>query len=103
MSCGFGAIISLPCSILGWVFGRKGERAIANGETTQGEGPAKAGKILGIVGTILAVLGIVTVVVLILVGVFAESSTDDNDTSEPYFDTIRLAGALAGALGRLVG
>ena len=101
MSCGFGAIISLPCSILGWVFGRKGERAIANGETTEGDGPARAGKILGIVGTVLAALGIITIVVLIIVGAFADSSTDD-DTNE-YFDTIRLGGALAGAIGRLLG
>jgi hypothetical protein len=50
--------ISLPCSILAWIFGPLGKRDVDEGKTTRGDGAAKAGFWMGLVGTIVGVLAL---------------------------------------------
>ena len=52
---GFGLIfvLNLPCSIAAWVLGRRALARIARGETPTQKGTARAGLVLGIVGTIV--------------------------------------------------
>jgi hypothetical protein len=58
---GFGLvfIFNLPCSILAWVYGVRGRRAVDRGYTHERRGMAQAGLVLGIVGTVLGVLAII--------------------------------------------
>ena len=62
MFAGILFVVSIPCSILAWVFGVKGKRAAGddpNDLTQPGQaGLAQAGLICGIVGLVLAVLAI---------------------------------------------
>jgi hypothetical protein len=57
-STGLLVPISLPCAILAWMYGSKGLRRVRSGETDQGEGQAKAGRICGIVGIGLSALAL---------------------------------------------
>ena len=57
--------VNLPCSVLAWIFGVQGKRMVDRGETTRGDGMAKAGIWTGVAGTILGVLAIVIWVVAI--------------------------------------
>jgi hypothetical protein len=61
-------VLSLPCSVAAWVTGVQARRRIASGITNVGEGMAKAGRILGIVGAVAAVIVIVVWVVLLATG-----------------------------------
>jgi hypothetical protein len=58
---GFGLvyIFNLPLSNVAWVFGVRGKRRVARGETHEHEGMANTGMVLGIVGTVLGVLAVV--------------------------------------------
>jgi hypothetical protein len=58
---GFGLFffVNLPCSVLAWVYGIQGRRRIEAGVTTRGEGAARAGVVMGVVGVILGLLAIV--------------------------------------------
>ena len=55
---GFFFVFNLPCSVLAWVYGIQARRRIEAGETARGEGAARAGVILGVVGVILGLLGL---------------------------------------------
>ena len=57
-SLGLLFFLNFPCSILAWRFGVQGRRRVLAGETALGEGPAKAGVILGIMGVVLGILGL---------------------------------------------
>ena len=51
-SLGLLFFLNFPCSILAWRFGVEGRRRVLAGETAAGEGPAKAGVALGIMGVV---------------------------------------------------
>jgi hypothetical protein len=76
-------IASLPCSILGIVFGRKGKRNVRAGETRKHEGLAQAGFIVGIVGT---VLGVIAAAGWILLFALDDEFVDDLDDPNRDFD-----------------
>jgi hypothetical protein len=57
-STGLLAPLTLPCSILGWVYGSKALGRVRAGETDQGEGAARAGRICGILGVVLGILAL---------------------------------------------
>ena len=76
VTVGVTFLLTLPCSVLAWVFGAQGRRRVRSGETTRNEGLATAGLITGIIGT---VLGIVAAVVWVMVVVNAI-----NDPTAPW-------------------
>ena len=54
LCCCGGGMIGLACSIIAWVLGHQELRAIEAGESSpMGQGQARAGMIMGIVGTVL--------------------------------------------------
>jgi hypothetical protein len=57
-STGLLAPVTLACSIVAWVQGSRGLGRVQRGETNQGEGAARAGRICGIVGVALGALGL---------------------------------------------
>lgn len=74
--CGLGLVVS-PVA---WFLGRSSLRTIrSSGGRFGGEGQAKAGYIMGVVGTVLLVLGIVALVAFI---VFAINAGDTSSTYE---------------------
>lgn len=64
LSLGLLAILSLPMCIAAWIMGRKAV-ARTSGEAADGAGLARAGLILGRVGTALSVLALIAWTVLI--------------------------------------
>jgi hypothetical protein len=58
ISAGLFAPGALPCAILGVLFGRKGRRAVDEGQTRKSRGLAQAGFVIGIVGIVLSVLAL---------------------------------------------
>jgi hypothetical protein len=99
---GFLFIAALPCSVLAIIFGRKGKRKVQAGETRKHLGLARAGFIMGIVGTVLGVLA--------AAGWIAWLATLDDD----FFDELdqdddfdgfqaRVAAAAIAAALRLIG
>jgi hypothetical protein len=58
ISAGLFAPGALPCAILGVVFGRKGRKAVDEGQTRKSRGLAQAGFVIGIVGIVLSVLAL---------------------------------------------
>ena len=68
---GILSVVLCPlCGPVAWVLGRKAEQEVdASGGQIGGRGLGTAGKILGIVGTLFIVL----LIVLVLVGMVAES------------------------------
>jgi hypothetical protein len=58
---GFGLlfVFNLPASIMAWVLGVRGRRAVDSGRTHEHRGQAQAGLVLGVVGVVLGVLAIV--------------------------------------------
>ena len=64
MAIGLLAPLSLPCSILAWVFGVKGRRLADRGLAGQ-RGLAQAGFVMGVVGTVLGVLALIAWAVVI--------------------------------------
>ncbi len=74
--CGLGLVVS-PVA---WFLGRSSLRTIrSSGGRFGGEGQAKAGYIMGVVGTVLLVLGIVALVAFI---VFAINAGETSSTYE---------------------
>jgi hypothetical protein len=57
MTCCCGGWIGLICSIVAWVLGHQELKAIDTGESSwEGYGQARAGMIMGIIGTIINAL-----------------------------------------------
>src|SRR3954451_8383313 len=71
-SSGLLAPLTLPCSILAWVYGSKATRSVRMGETTEGEGLAKAGRICGIVGVVLSTLALLAWIAIIVAATTTE-------------------------------
>jgi hypothetical protein len=69
LSTGLLVPISLPCSILAWVYGSGGLRRVRTGETDHGESQAKAGRICGMVGVGLSALALLFWAAIIVVAV----------------------------------
>ncbi|MDQ6749957.1 MAG: DUF4190 domain-containing protein [Actinomycetota bacterium] len=59
LSFGLLVPLSLPCSILAWVFGLRGKDRSARGETHEGRSQAQAGLVLGRVGVALGALALI--------------------------------------------
>jgi hypothetical protein len=89
--------VSLPCSILAWVFGANTKRRIERGETLEGRTQADSAYVLGIIGVVLGVLGLVAWIVLIALGNIIESNGSSNSHA------LSTAAAATGALAALLG
>ena len=59
LSFGLLVPLSLPCSILAWVFGLRGKDRSALRETLEGRSQAQAGLVLGMVGVALGALALI--------------------------------------------
>ena len=61
VASGFGLVfvLNLPCSVLAWVFGVRGMRRADRGEGVHQRGMARAGMVLGVVGTVVGVMAVV--------------------------------------------
>lgn len=72
---GFGLlfILNLPLSITAWVLGPRGVEKVDEGKTREHRSLARAGHVMGIVGTIL---GIVAIVIWVLVLVLSADARD---------------------------
>ena len=71
------APLSLPVSIAAWVTGAQSRKRIAAGLTDQGEGSARGGVILGIIGVVLGLIVVIAWIVLVAVGVDLEELRRD--------------------------
>ncbi len=69
--------LSLPVSIAAWVTGVQSRKRIAAGLTDQGEGSARGGVILGIIGVVLGLILVIAWIVLVAVGVDLEELRRD--------------------------
>jgi len=66
---GLAFFLSLPCAVMGWIFGVKARGRVERGETIQHAGIAQAGIVTGIIGVVLGVLALAFwVLVLIAAG-----------------------------------
>jgi threonine/homoserine/homoserine lactone efflux protein len=73
-SFGMFVFLSLPASILAWVFGVKGRNRVDRGETPKHRGLAQAGIVTGIVGVVGAVLAVALWIALIATGIALEET-----------------------------
>jgi hypothetical protein len=73
-STGLLAPVTLVCSIIAWVQGSKGLGRVRRGETNQGEGAARAGRICGIVGVVLGALGLLFWLAVLVAAVAGKGS-----------------------------
>ena len=71
------APLSLPVSIAAWITGVQSRKRIAAGLTDQGEGSARGGVILGIIGVVLGLLVVTAWIVLVALGVDLEELRRD--------------------------
>jgi hypothetical protein len=71
------APLSLPVSIAAWITGAQSRKRIAAGITDQGEGSARGGVILGIIGVVLGLLVVTAWIVLVALGVDLEELRRD--------------------------
>jgi hypothetical protein len=71
LGAGVFFFVSLPCSILAWVFGANTKRRLERGEMLEGRTQAESAYVLGIIGVVLGVLGVVAWIVLIALGAAA--------------------------------
>jgi hypothetical protein len=71
------APLSLPVSIAAWVTGVQSRKRVAAGLTDQGEGSARGGVILGIIGVALGLLVVAAWIVLVALGVDLEEVRRD--------------------------
>jgi hypothetical protein len=76
-TAGAGFLFSLPASIAAWIAGAQGRKRVAKGQTTEGDGLAHAGVVLGIIGVVLGVIGMVVWIVLIASGLDVEELRRD--------------------------
>jgi hypothetical protein len=95
LGAGFFFFISLPCSILAWVFGAKAKRRIERGEALEGRSQAESAYVLGIIGVILGALGMLVWIVLIVLGA-AVSSGDSQGALTAAAGAFRALAALLG-------
>jgi hypothetical protein len=86
-SGGISSVVSIPCSIVAIVVGRRGMKAVDSGETTRHRRYAKAGFVTGIVTVCLASFMAVS---LILAAVFP----DEFDTGDGEFTALPLVAAV---------
>jgi hypothetical protein len=73
-STGLLAPLTLACSIIAWVQGSRGLARVGRGETNQGEGAARAGRICGIVGVALSALGLLFWLAVLVVAIAGKGS-----------------------------
>lgn len=59
ITLGIGTLISLPLSIAAWMCASKARGRIRRGETSEGVGNARAGRILGMVGVSLGLVALI--------------------------------------------
>jgi hypothetical protein len=71
------APLSLPVSIAAWVTGAQSRKRVAAGITDQGEGSARGGVILGIIGVVLGLLVVAAWIVLVALGIDLEEVRRD--------------------------
>ena len=95
LSVGILFVVSLPCSVLGWIFGVKGRRR-ADRDGLGQRGLAQAGLIMGVIGTVLGVLALVGWILVFALGDF---NFKDLETS-PGDPIVLVAGLLATLVGR---
>jgi hypothetical protein len=83
LSGGISFLVSIPCSIVGIVVGRRGMNAVDTGESTKHRRYAKAGFVMGIVTCSLASFMAVS---FILAAIFPEEfeSSDSEFTALPF-------------------
>jgi hypothetical protein len=107
---GFGLIffLNLPCSIAAWALGPQGVRKVDEGKASGHRELAKAGRVMGIVGTVIGVVAIVAWALLIAFSPHVRHDVDDmlngnhGDSGSPDNDSltvntivvIRLIGAV---------
>ena len=67
---GFGLIfvLNLPCSVAAWIYGRRAMQRIDRGETPAARGTARAGLVLGVVGTLLGGAALVAWILVYALG-----------------------------------
>jgi len=73
-STGLLAPVTLACSIVAWVQGSRALGRVQRGETNQGEGAARAGRICGIVGVALGVLGLLLWLAVLVAAIAGKGS-----------------------------
>jgi hypothetical protein len=71
------APLSIPVSIAAWITGAQSRKRVAAGITDQGEGSARGGVILGIIGVVLGLLVVAAWIVLVALGVDLEELRRD--------------------------
>jgi hypothetical protein len=86
-SGGISFLVSIPCSIVGIIAGRRGMRAVDSGETTKHRRYAKAGFVMGIVTVSLASFMAVS---FILAAIFP----DEFDSGDSEFTALPLVTAV---------
>ena len=87
LSGGLAFLASIPCSIVGMVFGARGKRAVDEGRATQHRRYAQAGFVSGLVSLILAAFTAVSVILAALFpGEFEES--DSELTALPFVGAV---------------
>jgi hypothetical protein len=81
----FGILGVALCQLFGpvaWVTGNKVVKEIdANPQAYDGRGEANAGRILGIIGTVILVLGFVAILGLLVLGLLADATFDDYEST----------------------
>jgi hypothetical protein len=77
MTLGLGFIITLPCSIAGWICAAQARNRINLGETTTGRGQAQAAYVLGIIGVVVGVMAAVGWIAAIASGLDLEELQRD--------------------------
>jgi hypothetical protein len=90
-------VLSLPVSVGAWITAVQARRRIDAGVTTAGEGMARAGKVLGIIGVVAAAVVIITLIVLVATGFDFEEFQRD---LERDLEQRRNANAVSALLGR---
>jgi hypothetical protein len=90
-------VLSLPVSVGAWITAVQARRRIDAGVTTAGEGMARAGKVLGIIGVVAAAVVIIALIVLIATGFDFEEFQRD---LERDLEQRRNANAVSAVLGR---
>ena len=87
LSGGIAFLVSIPCSIVGMVLGRRGMNAVDEGRATKHRRYAQAGFVIGLVSLILASL---TALSVTLAAIFPDEFEDDSSefTAFPFVRAI---------------
>jgi hypothetical protein len=89
-----GLVVCGVCAPFAWYYGNRAlEQIDMSGGTLGGRGNAKAGQIMGIIGTILMAVGLVFGIIIVIAAVAAEDDLDDNDFDDDndFFGMMRAA------------